>query len=45
MTRKHPFEMQKVRKDLFLSLNISEIRKYFFVKHNFFKDQYFDFAL
>ena len=43
MTRKHPFEMQKVRKNLFLSLKISEI--YFFVKQNFFKDQFFDFAL
>ena len=32
VTRKHPFEMQKVRKDLFLSLNISEIRKLFFRK-------------
>ena len=35
--------MQKVRKDLFLSLNISEILRK--LKHNFFKDQYFDFAL
>ena len=40
----NPFEMQKVRKDLFLSLKMSEIN-FFFAKYNFFKDQYFDFAL
>ena len=30
MTGKHPFEMQKVRKDLFLSLEISENKKIIF---------------
>ena len=32
MTGKHPFGMQKVRKDLFLSLKISEIGQLFFRK-------------
>ena len=42
ITRKHPFVMQKVRKDL--TLKISEILKSFFRK-TLIKDHYFDSAL